>query len=322
MNVTPGALRRNRALRASLIFLLSSVAVYGGMILTLSCLEINNTPLVYRFVKGLVWKGGHTLERFDNFRPETKYDILVFGSSTANRSIDPATFKRKGLIVYNLGTDDQTPLNTEILVKHYVPLAKPKLVILDLYNRVFCQSPYESAADIIQNCNSDKAALNMALQLGDIRGLNMLAVRMATEDHAPILKFEDTLCNGFRPMKQSINDFSPDNYRYYTSKKHLDAFEKTLAYLQKKNIPVLLTIQPKPVYYLEQNRRDFRKDIEPILRKYNLSVLELTMPETGLQIVDYADISHLNANGAVKYSEALVRSVQLQKILAENQPPL
>lgn len=97
-------------------------------------------------------------------------------------------------------------------MKHYVSQSKPKLIILDIYNRVFCQSPYESAADLIQNCNSNSAALKMALQLGDIRGINLLAVRFATAGRPPMIPFKDRVHNGFWPIKHTIENYKPDNY--------------------------------------------------------------------------------------------------------------
>ncbi len=310
--------RHKRLIYNGLIFAISSLAIYGLFICTLSRCRLNETPIVYRFVNGLVWKGGHTLPRFRDFNPENNYDVLVFGSSTANRSVDPSVFATCGINVYNLGTDDQTPLNTEVLVNHYIAAAKPRLVILDIYDRVFCQSPYESAADFIQNGNSHSAALKMALQLGDIRAVNMLAVRMATYDLPSIQGANDSLNNGFRAVKHRISKFTPDNYRYKSDKIQLAAFERTIRHLNDRKIPVVLTIQPKPVYYMEENHEKFMRDIQPIIEKYNLHVVELSMKDAGLAMDDYADMSHLNKQGAKKYSEALLENIFESRMIARN----
>jgi hypothetical protein len=302
----------------SLKFFGVSVALYGSFILLFSHIHINQTPAVYRVVKGLVWKGGYTLPRFANFNEDYPYDILVFGSSTANRGIHPGIFAKKGLKAYNLGTDDQTPLNTEVLVKHYVQKSKPKLIILDIYDRVFCQSPYESAADFIQNGNSQTAACKMAIQLGDLRTINMLSVRLATQNLSPLTPATDSLINGFRPLKERIKDFSPDNYRYQRDEEQLHAFEKTLHFLKEEGIPVVLTIQPKPLFYLEENRQDFMKDIAPILEKYDAPLVQLSMTDSGLEMGDFADMSHLNKYGAEKYTSALMDKMMNGKLLAES----
>lgn len=311
-------LKHKGLIYSGLIFLTCSFGAYMLFILTLSRIQLNQTPAVYRFVKGLVWKGGYTLPRFRDFDPEKGYDVLVFGSSTANRGIDPQIFAANGISVYNLGTDDQTPLNTEVLVRHYVPLARPRLVILDVYDRVFCQSPYESAADFIQNGNSDAAAMKMAWKLNDVRSLNMLSVRMATRNLPPVLPAHDTLYNGYRALSSHIKDFTPDNYRYFTDKSQHNSFKNILKYLHEQNIKVILTVQPKPVFYLADNHKKFRKDILPVIERYDAELIELTMDDSGLKMSDYADLSHLNKYGAEKYSNALVKNIMLESLVAEN----
>jgi hypothetical protein len=200
----------------------------------------------------------------------------------------------------------------------YNPLAKPKLVILDIYSCVFCQSPYESAADLIQNGNSHGAALKMALQLGDIRAVNMLAVGIATCDLPALPATEDSLYNGSREVKDRISNFNTDNCRYQSDKVHTVAFERTIRYLRNQNIPVVLTIPPKSVNYLEESNREFMRDIQPVIEKYNLHVIELCMSGTRLVIADYPDISHLNKHGTKKHSKALPENIFKRTTIARN----
>src|SRR6187401_340371 len=91
-----------RLIYSGVVLGLSSIALYTSFIFTFSRMKMNNSPLIHRFVNGLVWKGGYTLPRFRDFDPDKNYDILVFGSSTANRSINPEVFARQGIRVYNL----------------------------------------------------------------------------------------------------------------------------------------------------------------------------------------------------------------------------
>lgn len=307
-----------RLIFSGLKVFLTFLILYILFVFTFCRLQLNNSPLIYRFVKGLVWKGGYTLPRFRDFNPEEKYDILVFGSSTANRSVNPTVFAKRGIRVYNLGTDDQTPLNTEILVKHYVKAAQPKVVILDIYDRVFCQSSYEATADFIQNGDSHAAAVKMALQQADIRTLNMLAVRLATSDMPAVMDMKDTLINGFRPIRHRIRKFTPDNYRYQRDEEQLEAFTRTLNFLQREKVKVLLTVQPRPVFYLKENHLAFMKDIAPILKRYALQLAELSMNETGLRMSDFADMAHLNQYGAEKYSTALLAKISNYGLIAGN----
>lgn len=308
-------------LRKAFIFITATVTTYILILAVLSGIYANNTPLVYRTVQGLVWKGGYTFRRFNELKTKEPYDVLVFGSSTANRSIHPEVFQHAGISLYNLGTDDQTPVNTEVLVKYYCERMKPKLVILDIYDRVFAQSGVESAADVIQNCNSNKVALKMALAVKDLRAVNMVAVRLLNRNEPPFLPADEPMINGFRPLKRSITNFHPEDYRYVYNERQWNAFRNTLKYLDENKIQYVLVIQPKPVYYLEENKESFLTDLEPVVDTYNSKLYDFTIDDAKLTMQDYADLAHLNERGAVKYSSMLLNRLGQEKLLSVAKEP-
>src|SRR5436190_12325896 len=119
-------------IKSALKFLITFTLVYLLILFLLCEVKVSGKPLVFRACQGLVWKGGYTYVRFKEFRPEEKYDILIFGSSRANRGINPRIFDNYGYSSYNLASDDQTPLNMEVLVRQYIKSGHCRLVILDI----------------------------------------------------------------------------------------------------------------------------------------------------------------------------------------------
>ena len=126
-----------RLVRQGLVFFIICIGTYLLLLFVLANINVTGSPIIFRASQGIVAKGGFTFERFKEFNPNEKHDILAFGSSRVNRGIDPKIFEKAGYSIYNLGTDDQTPLNTKVLIKQYVKPGKCRLVIIDLYDKIF-----------------------------------------------------------------------------------------------------------------------------------------------------------------------------------------
>ncbi len=298
-----------------LLFTGIALTMYFAVLMTLTHLKVGGNKLVYRAVQGLVWKGGFTYDRFRLFDAEKKYDVLVFGSSRANRGIDPKQFENAGFTLYNLGTDDQTPVNTKVLVKEFVKPGKCRLVIIDLYDKVFAQNPLESNSDLIQNLNSDFNALKMTMAADDVRAFNQFGVRLCLNNASPEYKADGILYNGFRSLESDFH-YSDDQHIYIRKESHIKAFDEVLQYLQEIQVPCLLTCQPLP--YRPVNHHQFIKDIQPLLDKYHLTLYDFTDMKNIVNPSGFADMSHLNARGAQRYSDFLLDS--LVKDILEKSP--
>jgi hypothetical protein len=299
-----------------ILFFVFFAATYFAVLILLTNLKIGGNKLVYRAVQGLVWKGGYSYDRFREFDPAKKYDILIFGSSRANRGINPKRFEKAGLTVYNLGTDDQTPLNTCVLVKQFVKKDHCRLVILDIYDKVFSQDPLESNSDLIQNLNNDNDALKMALATSDMRAINQFGVRLLLHNDPPEYRAEGGLYNGYRALKENFH-YSNDFHIYKRNEKHLKAFEEVLAYLKECNVPCLLICQPLPLKPL--NHDLFISDLQPMLKKYDLQLYDFTENRKIVCPDGFADMSHLNWKGAERYSDFLLDSLVLKMLSRDEQ---
>ena len=303
-----------RLARRGLAFLIICIGTYLLLLFILTHIKVTGNPIIYRASQGLVQKGGFTYERFREFNPDSRHDILAFGSSRVNRGIDPRVFEDAGYSIYNLGTDDQTPLNTKVLIEQYVKPGKCRLVILDIFDKIFSQGSLESSADLIQNLNDDNAALQVAMAADDVRAINLLGIRMMLKNQAPSYKGDTKLYKGYRVKRNQKNDFTGDTYAYKTNKQNLRDFDAIIKYLKSVNIPFLLVCQPIPSHINHENHRLLLKDIDPILKANNVSLHDYSDDATIVSYSDFADESHLNSWGAEIYSKHLLNTLVSKEI--------
>ena len=295
--------------RRGLVFFIICIGTYLLLLFVLTNIKVTGSPIIYRASQGLVPKGGFTFERFQEFNPNEKHDILAFGSSRVNRGIDPKIFEEAGYSIYNLGTDDQTPLNTKVLVEQYVKQGKCRLVIIDLYDKIFANASLESSADLIQNLDEDNAALEVAMAADDFRAINLLGTRMMLKNKAPAYKGDTKLYKGYRVKLDEKNYFSGEQYTYKTNRQNLIEFEATIKYLQSIDVAFLFVCQPLPTYVSLKNHHLLLKDIEPILAATHTPLYDFTTDKMAVSNADFADVSHLNAKGAARYSTFLLNTL-------------
>ncbi|WP_315817932.1 hypothetical protein [Paraflavitalea speifideaquila] len=101
-------------------------------------------------------------------------DVLIVGSSHAYRGYDPRIFLQKKIHIFNLGSSTQTPIQTEYLLNKYLKQLNPKVVVLDIYPRLFGNDGAESMVDLLGNMPIDKNMVALTWKVNDIRGYNSL----------------------------------------------------------------------------------------------------------------------------------------------------
>lgn len=105
-----------------------------------------------KFAKGGV---GFMHTRLNEARTAYNKDVLFIGSSHTYRSFDTEFFSVNGISSMNLGSSGQTPDVTHLLLKEYIDIINPKLVIYEVYpNTIFNQS-IGSRIDLISNTESN-----------------------------------------------------------------------------------------------------------------------------------------------------------------------
>ena len=165
--MSPGLLSSIRFIGRFILFLLILLSFMTILVYASSKIKINDKGTILRNVTGNpVHRGGANITRFYEAESNTKpIDILVFGSSRAFRAFDPAIFEAHGLNVHVLASSNQTAMITYHLVNKYVPLLKPKLVILDVHLGLLNNNGLESFYDLSENIPVFIGLLRMALAI-------------------------------------------------------------------------------------------------------------------------------------------------------------
>ena len=300
-------------LTKGLLFIASFVTVYLLLFSLLFFFQPGGIPFIYRATQGNLWEGGGTWLKFKNFDIEKKWNVVVLGSSHAYRGYNPDVFKSYNLEMYNLGTSNQHMMCTYYIIKNYINKDNCKILVLDMFDRVFANNDIESKSDIIQNVNNDNAALEIALSSNDIRAFNMITLRYFNKTIAPLNT--DTLGynNGFLVARKFLDpkkkDLSKMKWKYKTDKGQKKYLELILAHCNENGIKIVAVSHPAPQIYPLRDHDKFLKDVGPLFEKYKIKYYDYTFsPEMG-SIIYYSDPSHLNHIGAIKFNKTLIHDL-------------
>lgn len=306
-------------LKKVLLFIASFLVMYFSLFALLFFIKPGGIPFIYRAAQGNIWEGGGTWIKFQKFDPNKKWDVITIGSSHAYRGYDPEVFKEHGMSMYNLGTSNQHTMCTYHIVKTYFTNENCKLLILDLFDKVFSNNDIESKSDLIQNITSDKAALAIAMDAADIRALNMITLRYFNKTIPPLSLDTTGYVNGYLGARKFLDpkkkDTSNLTAKYHTEKSQLKYLRLLLAYCQKEGIKTIVVSHPSPEIYPLQLHSLFLADITPILHQYQVPYYDYTRLKELGSIKYYADPSHLNILGVKKYNEILLKGLAADHII-------
>ncbi len=306
-----------RVIKQVCFFLGISAVLYVAIMAFMSHVRVLGRPLVFRTGDYYNWPGGDSWARYRTFDPSVRYDAVIIGSSHAYRGYDPYVFRDRGYTVFNLGSSSQTPLNTYQLIKYYLDSTNCPVLIFDVFERVFRDTGLESTSDLTQNQPSDAAALGMAWELRDLRGLNMMALRMLTDLDKPYYTEKDYVGLGFSVLTDSMKYDAPAPPSsvppLLDRQKHF--FEACVRLCNERGIRVVVSSH--------YERRDWKGTAHADFATYINSVLS----GTGIPYLDYTDTkgvdernwfgdkAHLNVTGARIFTGHLVDSLESLGIL-------
>lgn len=250
-------------LRKLLLFGLLTALLYPFLLLGLSAV------LPARFVGNVRYPlggYGHMHSRIREMEGHAPVDVLFIGSSHAYRGFDPRIWQKRGLSAFNLGSSAQTPLQSELLLEHALPILRPRLVIFEVHPGPFRDPGVESAVDLIANRPIDGASARMALRMRDAIVFNTLCYGMLRQasglDAAfqePAAKKEDLYVgDGF--VQRLKGGFHPEGKLRPESTEPLpqqwSAFQRILAQLGEDGYPVILVEAPMSQWMYANAYRD------------------------------------------------------------------
>lgn len=252
----------------------------------------------------------HLLSRMQEVRQVRDVDVLFLGSSHCYRTFDTRYYARHGLRTFNLGSSNQTPVQTEVLLHDYLGRLRPRLVVLEVHPDIMAHDGIESMVDMMVNAPITAASTRMALRSGNMKVVNswlygLYSNRLCSRFDQ---QHEDSVINGFAYVpggfvevgrkEFAVQEF--DSVRIAVRPEQLAALRRCLALLAEQHIPYLLV----EVQDAEQYRRAvvnhgwFEQQMES-LGPYCYQVLPLT------DTADFYDNNHLGPSGIERYNDFL-----------------
>lgn len=311
-------------LTKGLIFIASFLVMYLLLFSILFFIQPGGIPFIYRATQGNLWEGGGTWLKFRDFNQEKKWDAVVVGSSHAYRGYDPDVFKSYKLDMYNLGTSNQHMMCTYYIVKNHITTDNCKLLILDMFDKVFANNDIESKSDIIQNIKDDKTAIEIALSANDIRALNMIALRFFNKTIDPLNVDTFGYNNGFLVSRKFLDPKKKDKekmqWKYAAEKNQKKFLDRLLSHCNTNGIKIVAVSHPTPEIYPMADHDKFLKDVGPLFEKYKVKYYDYThYPEMG-SLIYYSDPTHLNYLGVIKFNKIFINDLIKDGVILNNLP--
>jgi hypothetical protein len=292
-------------------FLLSFVIIYGTLFILLTNVKLGGSSLIYHTSNYLSWKGGGTYKKFSEFNVNTKYDVIVVGSSHAYRGYDPRIFAKQNIKMYNLGTSGQAMINTKHIVQDYITAANCKLLIVDIYEGVFSGDGLESASDMSQNISQDYTAAKISFALKDPRGLNMFALRLAQKKSKSIYSDSAYAVNGYSSIADSASSlikYKGKEDSFTGNKSNFDALINIIDFTKEHGIEMLLVQHPMPKEHNPNAHNHFVKELEKTIG--NTVYLDYSYTHSLHHQNHFADHNHLNQAGVEVFNVELLKRIK------------
>ena len=260
---------------------------------------------------------GHIFTRMKEAREYHDIDVLFLGSSHCYRTFDTRFYEANGIHCYNLGSSNQSPIQTRVLLDAYLDSLHPKFVVFEVHDDIMRNDGVESAVDMLINVPITAEASKMAWGLKNMKVLNTWAYSLYNQKvmHRLDNFVEDSVIFNFRHVRGGFLENDSCNFvkRNYARKdltiqpKQLKALKQCLAMLDERNIPYLLVETQDALQYRKsvKNHEWFEKQMSA-LGPYYYEVLPL------VDTLHFFDSSHFNKEGVRLFNEHFLNILREQ----------
>ena len=261
---------------------------------------------------------GHMNTRLQEAQNYEQVDVLFIGSSHAYRGFDTRVFGQHGIKSFNLGSSNQTPLQTLGLLKKYVKILKPKVVVYEVLPTTFENDGVESSHDIIANDDSNLGYLKMVLRVNHLKIYNAFLYDTFLECFDINQEFKEPLIVGYDTyisggFVEKNKDFqmvrnSPSSSRDVVFlKRQKRSFEKIVDLLADQKVKLLLVQAPvtKQAYSGIANRVQIDQYFKEKSSYINFNYIMDLDNEN-----DFYDSHHLSQSGVVKFNLELIKNLK------------
>jgi hypothetical protein len=258
---------------------------------------------------------GFTCERMKEAESPVHKDVLFLGSSRAYRGFDPRVFRESNISSFNLGSSNQTPMQTLLVLHRYLKDHRPKLVVFEVNPDIFSNDGVESAVDLISHIRPNWDVFRMALNLNHLKVYNTLIFHnildlflAKDECPKPMYDNEKYIQGGYVEMvSDTYKPFGKSGpYNCNPTVAQFEAFTGIIKRLKEDEIPLLLVQSPiqRQTYEKCHNNDEFSTH----MRRYCRYIDFNTLVEFDQQI-DFTDAQHLSQKGVIKFNSLLLQEI-------------
>lgn len=259
---------------------------------------------------------GFTCERLKEAKLGGQRDILFLGSSKAYRGFDTRIFNENSLTSFNLGSSNQTPIQSLLLVNRYAELLQPGLVVFEVNPDIFSNDGVESAVDILSYLDVEWDLVRMALKINNIKVYNTLIYNTLfkffnnpSDCPSPAFTHEKYVDDGYVEITSEIKrDFiKTSSYVCDLSDAQINAFAGIIQKLSTAKIPILLV--QAPVRRTIYEKCPANNAFSTLMSSYGTYIDFNTYDEFD-QVHDFSDDQHLSQQGVIKFNYAIIGEIQ------------
>lgn len=261
--------------------------------------------------------------RLEEAKEQEDLDILFLGSSITYRGFDPRIFKHYGFKTFNLGSSNQTPTQTNYLLKRYLNQMKPGLVIYEIYPGPFTNDGIEATLDLISNESIDSDLAKLAVESKNLKVGQSFIFHLFKNIFNIETPVEGTRKNdkyvkgGF--VENNQKDLVSENRKFGNKnilKSQLEIFKENIKMLKSESIDVILVQAPVTNEWSESypNFQGFYDQIDELnIPFYNFTKLELLNDQ-----LHFYDFNHLNLEGVKIFNDHLINALIKDNIIPNN----
>lgn len=252
-------------------------------------------------------------------QPKNSIDVLFLGSSRVHCDIDPAIlYKEYGISSYNFSSGLQTLLFSYVRLKEALKTQRPKLIVLEgsmLSSDVFFYSDYNFLGSILGiRFSLDKINL-IKLQIPRNRWNEFFNPFHIYHNRYQDLSISDFVksdyYNFFKGLIINYNVTNLKTNNYFSEEKLQlkdiveEYYRKIILLSKKNNIHIIVIISPYLFSDYDNKKFNTAKDIAS---EYNIPFINFNLNYDDYNLNfdrDFQDSSHLNYNGADKFTRYL-----------------
>ncbi len=292
-----------------LVFSILSGFVYVILVfVTELFLPTSLTPNINYFLGG----NGHMNTRIKELNTTDKKDLIFLGSSHAYRGFDIRNFRKKNVEAFNLGSSNQSHLQTQVLLKRYLTQLEPKLVVYEVYPGPLSNEGVESSLDLLSNSAPDWNSVQLIAKQKHLKVFNTgiyagLRHSLGLDDdfNEPLERKNSTyIPGGFVERELAFHaseEFEEQEWKI--NEDQFQAFEENIELIKNAGADVLLVYAPiTPKRYRSYTNQAYLDSI------YSSKALYLNFNEI-VQLDDslhFYDSHHLNQHGVQIFNEKLI----------------